>query len=92
MPMIDGIRRAMQVGQFRPFTLHMVDGTDYLITRRDFLLIPPGRNPREVYFYTPIAATHDEYMMHWINLTLVQSMTFPPGSEPQQVSQADGKT
>ena len=41
MAMIDSIRQAARAQPFRPFTVHMVDGTDYVIEHPDFLMIPP---------------------------------------------------
>jgi len=86
MAMIDSIRQAAGAQPFRPFTLHMVDGTDYVVEHPDFLTIPRVKHPREVYFHTfeDGDRNSDDYTTHWINLNLVQTVIFPNGKESQQ--------
>jgi hypothetical protein len=86
MAMIDSIRHALAARPFRPFTLHMVDGTEYTVEHADFLTSPGVSRPREVYFYTLESGdrTRDDYTTHWINLSLVQAVIFPNGQEARR--------
>jgi hypothetical protein len=86
MAIIDTIRQAANAQPFRPFTVHMVDGTDYVVEHPDFLKIPKIRRPREVYFYTlePGDRESGDYNTYWINLNLVQSIIDPTTNESQQ--------
>ena len=92
MALIETIREAKRVQPFRPFALHMVDGTDYVVDHPDFILIPPAKHPREVIFYTVEKADSsrdEDYTAHWINLGLVQAVIVPGGNE---LEQSDGDT
>ncbi len=85
--MIETIREAKRAQPIRPFALHMVDGTDYVVEHPDFILIPPAKHPREVIFYTVENANSsrdEDYTAHWINLGLVQTVIIPGHKEEEQ--------
>jgi len=87
--MIEAIREAKRAQPFRPFALHMVDGTDYVVEHPDFILIPPTKHPREVIFYTVEKGDRrgdEDYTTHWINLGLVQNIIVPGSKEGEQSS------
>jgi len=82
--MIETIRAAKNAQPFRPFALHMVDGTDYVVKHPDFLFIPPTKHPREVIFYIVEKGNgqgDEDFTLHWINLGLVQTVIVPGGKE-----------
>jgi hypothetical protein len=87
MAMIEAIREAKRAQPFRPFSLHMVDGTDYVVEHPDFIVIPPTKHPREVIFYTVEKGNRsgdEDDTTHWINLGLVRNVIVPGSEEEEQ--------
>jgi hypothetical protein len=76
---VEGIRRALRMQPFRPFSLKMVDGTVYTVQHHDWLSIPPVRRPREITYYVVTDPGTEEYETHWIDLGLVAGVIVPPG-------------
>jgi hypothetical protein len=91
MAQVDAIRRALRIQPFRPFSFKLVDGTVYTVKHHDWLIIPPVRRPREVWYFVITDQGAEEYEAHWIDLGLISEVIVPPGPAPAQVeSRAEG--
>ena len=86
---VEGIRRALRIPPFRPFALKMVDGTVYTVQHPHWLIIPPVRRPREVWYFVITDPGTEEYETHWIDLGLIAEVIVPPGPA---ASPAEAKT
>ncbi len=70
--------QAMQHESFRPFTLHLVDGSTCTVQHPDFIAVPPGNRAREFAFFVAAGNTTDGYETHWIDVSLIVSVIVPP--------------
>ena len=85
-------RQAMHRQPFRPFTLHLVDGSTCTVQHPDFIAVPPGNRAREVEFFVAAGNTTDGYETHWIDESLfIVSVIVPPEmAKPRAESQTEG--
>jgi hypothetical protein len=82
MAQIDAIRRALRIQPFRPFTFKLVDGTVYTVKHHDWLIIPPARRPREVWYFAVTDHGTEEYEAHWVDLGVISEVIVPRGPAP----------
>ena len=74
------IRNAMHNQPFRPFTIHLADGSAFTITHPDFIAV--SQNGREAMFYDAEGSTH------FIDILLVVRTYVPPAPEPVEPAQS----
>jgi len=87
---VDQIRQAMHRQPFRPFALHLVDGSVCMVQHPDFIAVPPGNRPREVAFFVEAGNRADGYETHWIDLSLILSVIVPPDEATSPADPAGG--
>jgi hypothetical protein len=71
------IREAKNSQPFRPFTLRLIDGTEYEVGHPDFISIPPTGRVREVLFYL-VRDKDSGHDRRWIDLGLISEVIVPP--------------
>jgi hypothetical protein len=71
---IQGLWRAQP---FEPFTLRLVDGTEYEVTGREWISMPPARHPRELLYYVAMEDGSDRFQHRWIDLGLIAEVIVP---------------
>ena len=76
-----------------PAVLVQAGGRDqgYTVKHHDWLIIPPVRRPREVWYFVVADQGTEEYEAHWIDVGLISEVIVPPAPAPAQAeSEAEG--
>ena len=89
MTSVTPIRDALIAKPFRPFAMHLVDGTTHFVKHPDWVTIPPTRRPREIIYWAIPNGDEEDYRAHWIDLGLVVEVVVP-SSAPAQPAAAQG--
>jgi hypothetical protein len=89
MSTVDPIREALIAKPFRPFAMHLVDGTIHYVTHPDWVTIPPARRPRQIIYWIP-TGDDDDYRGHWIDLGLVVQVVIPSSAPAQPATSQAG--
>ena len=82
MATADTIRSVWQAQPFRPFTLRLVDGTEYEVRGREWISLPPSPRAREVLYYAAIPDYPDHFQHRWIDLSLIAEVILPSSARP----------
>jgi hypothetical protein len=82
MAQLDRVREAMHQQPFRPFAVHLLNGSSYVVKHPDFLALPPGVRKRDIVLYADDG-------VHLIDLALIQEIVLA-GDGAQSVSPAEG--
>jgi hypothetical protein len=78
----DIIRAALRRQPFQPFRLEMVSGAVFNVEHPEWIAVPPGKNPRDVALFTPVALQADDYEAHWLDVGLIQRVVTSRDVEP----------
>jgi hypothetical protein len=75
------IRDALRIRPFQPFDIKMVDGTTFHVGYPDWVIIPPVKRPREIWFFeVDHEGGEDDYRAHWVDPALISQLIVPAGS------------
>ena len=80
MATAERVRAVWDAQPFQPFTLRLVDGTEYFIRGREWLSVPPAKKTREILFYAPIPDDIENNEHRWIDLGLIAEVIVKPSS------------
>jgi hypothetical protein len=84
MVQLDRVREVMHQQPFRPFTVHLLNGSSYLVKHPDFLALPPGTRKRDIVLY-------GDDGVHLIDLALIQEIVLAgEGSPSMSPPEGDG--
>jgi hypothetical protein len=78
MATADTVRSAWDAQPFQPFTLRLIDGTQYEVRGREWISVPPAPRAREVLYYVPVPDDAERFLHRWIDLGLVAEVIIPP--------------
>jgi hypothetical protein len=82
MATMDTIRSVWQAQPFAPFTLRLVDGTQYEVKAREWISLPPSPRAREVLYYVAIPDDADRFQHRFIDLNLIAEVIVPSSAKP----------
>jgi hypothetical protein len=80
MATVDRVRTFWNAQPFQPFTLRLVDGTEYFIRGREWLSVPPAPKTREILFYAPVPDDVERNQERWIDVALIAEVVITPSS------------
>jgi hypothetical protein len=77
MAEIRNIRDAVTAQPFRPFALHLVNGTVHHIRHPDWIAIPPARRRGTVIVFSPIEGEEEGYRSNFVDVRLIAEIVVP---------------
>jgi hypothetical protein len=77
MATADTIRQVAQAQPFQPFTLRLIDGTEYQVKHPEYISVPPAPRAREVLYYLAVNGDGERFQMRWIDVGLISEVIVP---------------
>ena len=78
MASADTIRQFASVRPFQPFTMPLIDGSEYDVSHPDYVSVPPSARTREVLYYLPLNGDSERFQMRWIDVGLISAVIVSP--------------
>ncbi len=92
MATADTIRQIARAQPFQPFTMRLIDGSEYDVSHPDYVSVPPSPRAREVLYYLPVNGDSERFQMRWIDVGLISEVIVspPPLAPPPPGLEANG--